>query len=71
MLSELYKSVLTLLVSFAVRWFFALIGIEISDETFFAIVGAIVVWILKQLPYELTVRVFPGAVKRGLLKEAE
>ncbi|MFZ5589647.1 MAG: hypothetical protein ACOY4M_08440 [Pseudomonadota bacterium] len=45
---KLVEAVLTPLVAFAVRWFFSLIGFSVSDEVLFALVGAIVAWILAQ-----------------------
>lgn len=69
MLSELLKSALTLVVAFGVRWFFAAIAVEIDDVLFNSIVAGIVVWLMVQLGHGLTVRAFPKAVERGLLKE--
>lgn len=46
---KLVEAVLTPLVAFALRWFLALIGFELSDEVLFGIVGAIVSWLLAQL----------------------
>lgn len=69
MLSELLKSALTLAVAFGVRWFFALIGVEIDEVIFNSIVAGIVVWLMTQLGYGLTVYAFPKAVERGFLKE--
>ena len=45
---KLIEAVLVPLIAFAVRWFFALIGFELSDEVLLGIVGAIVAWILAQ-----------------------
>ena len=45
---KLIEAVLVPLIAFAVRWFFQLIGFEISDEVLLGIVGAIVAWILAQ-----------------------
>ena len=43
---ELLQAALTLVVAFAVRWFFGLIGFEIDDAVFNTLVGAIVVYLL-------------------------
>lgn len=59
MLDELLKSALVLGVSFAVRWFFTLIGLELNDATFAAIVGAIVTYFLALFGYEATRKVAP------------
>jgi len=70
MFTELLKSVLLLVVSFGVKWFFALIGVEIAPEVFNAIVAGIVAWLIAQLGYGLTVRfLLPRAVERGFLNE--
>jgi len=69
MLTELLKSALTLVAAFVVRWFFALIAVEIDDVLFNSIVAAIVVWLMAQLGYGLTVLALPRAVDRGFLKE--
>lgn len=45
---KLIEAVLVPLIAFALRWFFALVGFEASDEILFALVGAIVAWILAQ-----------------------
>ena len=42
------EAVLVPLIAFALRWFFALFGFEASDEILFALVSAIVAWILAQ-----------------------
>ena len=69
MLGDLLKSVLTLLVAFALRWFLALIGVVIDDVVFMSIVAGIVTWLLTQLGYGLTVRVLRNTfwVKRGII----
>ena len=70
MFTELLKSALTLVAAFVVRWFFALIAVPIDDVLFNSIVAGIVVWLMTQLGYGLTVRVLPdAAVERGFLKE--
>ena len=43
---ELLQAALTLVVAFTVRWFFQLIGVELDDATFAALVGAIVTYLL-------------------------
>lgn len=53
MLNELLKSALVLVLSFAVRWFFALIQVEIDDATFNAIVAGLVTYILSLLGLEV------------------
>jgi hypothetical protein len=52
MFDELVKSALVLLVSFALKWFFALINFEIDLAVFNALVGAIVLYFLTLLGYE-------------------
>lgn len=44
--NELLKAVLTPLVAFALRWFFALIGVPLDETVFWAIVGALVSYFL-------------------------
>lgn len=63
MLDELLKSALVLVISFAVRWFFALIGLELDDSTFAAIVAAIVTYFLALLGYEGARRAAPKAFR--------
>ena len=55
---KLIEAVLVPLIAFALRWFFALIGFELSDEILFGIVGAIVAWILAQFFGEPAARLF-------------
>lgn len=69
MFNDLLVSALMLVVSFGVKWFFTLIGFEVSAEVFNALVGAIVTWLIAQLGLGLTVKAFPGLVKRGVLAE--
>jgi hypothetical protein len=49
MVDNLLASVLTVLVSFLVRWFFAAIGVEIDEALFNTIVAGIVLWFLSLL----------------------
>jgi len=44
--TELLQAALVLVVSFGVRWFLALINVEIDEQLFATIVAAIVAWIL-------------------------
>lgn len=71
MLNDLIKSALVLLVSFAVRWFFAQIGVQIDDASFNTLVGAIVVWLLGLFGWNLTKaalnKVAPKLFTNGLL----
>ena len=69
MLNNLIESVLLIAVAFAVRALFAAIGVTLDEATFNAIVAGIVSWLLARLGLGLAVKAFPGAVKRGLLKE--
>lgn len=46
MYRELLLAILTPVVAFALRWFFTLIGFEMDDGTFMALVGAIVLWFI-------------------------
>jgi hypothetical protein len=66
MLNELLKSVLVLGLSFAVRWFFTLINVQIDDATFNAIVAGLVTYILSLLGLEVAARAAPRyfSVKR-------
>ena len=50
---ELVASALTIGVAFAVRWFFSLIGFELDDALFNALVGAIVVYLLHLFGIEI------------------
>jgi len=43
---ELLQAALTLVVAFGVRWFFSLIGFELDEATFIALVGAIVAYLM-------------------------
>jgi uncharacterized protein YacL len=52
MLNELLKAALVLVVSFAIRWFLALIGVEIDPELFNTLVAAIVTYLLALLGLE-------------------
>ena len=69
MVNELVKSVLVLVIGFLLKLAFAAIGFEMDPAVFLALVGAIVVWVLTQLGMATLRAVFPGAVKRGLLKD--
>lgn len=59
MLNELLKSALVLVLSFVVRWFFALIKVEIDEATFNAIVGGLVTLFLTLLGLEVAARAAP------------
>ena len=50
---ELLQAALTLVVAFAVRWFFSLIGFEIDDAIFNTLVAAIVVYLLQLFGVEV------------------
>lgn len=63
MATELLRSVLLLVVAFALRWFLALIGVEIDDVTFNTIVAAFVAWVLTQLGVEGARRAAPSTFK--------
>jgi uncharacterized protein YacL len=52
MLNELLKAALVLVVSFAIRWFLTLIGVEIDPELFNTLVAAIVTYLLALLGLE-------------------
>jgi hypothetical protein len=54
MLTELLQAALTLAASFAVRWFFALIGVEIDEATFNSIVAGLVTLLLGLFAYRGT-----------------
>lgn len=63
MATELLRSVLLLVVAFALRWFLQLIGVEIDDLNFNAIVAAFVAWVLTQLGVEGARRAAPNTFK--------
>ena len=63
MATELLKSVLVLVIAFALRFVFAAIGVEIDEVTFNTIVAAIVVWVLTQLGVETAKRAAPKTFK--------
>jgi hypothetical protein len=44
--TELLQAALTLVVAFAFRWLLSVIGVELDEGIFAAIVGGIVVWLL-------------------------
>jgi hypothetical protein len=69
MVNELVKAVLVLVVGFLLRLVLVAIGVEIDVATFDAIVAGIVVWVLTLLGMNTLRAVFPGAVRRGYLKE--
>lgn len=48
-MNEVIASVLTILISFALKWFFAFINVEVDETTFNAIVAGIVLWFMTQL----------------------
>jgi hypothetical protein len=54
-MNEVIASVLTILISFAIKWFFALINVEVPEATFNAIVAGIVLWFMTQLGTRVTV----------------
>ena len=49
MTTELLRSVLLLVIAFALKWFLQLIGVEIDEVTFNTIVAAFVAWVLTSL----------------------
>jgi hypothetical protein len=59
MLNELLKSALVLVISFALKYGLAAIGVEIDPVLFNTIVTAIVVWILAQFGMEAAYRFMP------------
>ena len=61
--SHLLQAALTLVVSFAVKWFFAQIGVSMDDASFAAFVGAIVTWLLGLF---IHTNVKNGLMKTGL-----
>lgn len=52
MTTELLRSVLLLVIAFALKWFLQLIGVEIDEVTFNTIVAAFVAWVLTSLGIE-------------------
>ena len=62
-MSDLLKSVLVILVSFFVRWFFGVIGVEIDDATFNAIVAALVTLFLSLIGVGAAQRAMPNTFK--------
>lgn len=63
MITELLKPILTILISFALRWFFALIGVEIDEGVFNAIVAGIVLWLLTLIGAESARQLMPRLFK--------
>lgn len=53
MLNELLKAALVLVISFVLKWFLALIGVEIDPELFNTLVAAIVAYVLALLGVEV------------------
>lgn len=60
-IKQLVEAALTLVIGFALAWFFKFIGVEIDEKVFMAIVAGIVLWILKAIGLELTVIAFRRA----------
>ena len=71
MLDPIVQSAFVVILAWLLKLGAAAAGIEIEDTTLNTLAAAIVVFILSKFGLEGTRRVFPGAVKRGLLKEAE
>jgi hypothetical protein len=69
MLTELIKSVLTLVIAFFLKLLFVAIGVEIDPIIFNTIVAGIVLWLLTQLGYGLTARAVRGTRAESLLPE--
>ena len=61
MLSDVIRNVLLVVVGFALRALFTALGVEIPDELFYTLVGAVVAWILAQLGFEFAIK--PGVNK--------
>lgn len=68
MLDPIVQSAFVVIVAWLLKLAAAAAGIEIDGTTLNTLAAAIVVFILSRLGLEGTKRVFPGAVKRGLLK---
>ena len=60
MLTELLKSALVLVVSFAVKYVSNLIGVQLDEATFNSIVAGLVTLFLSLLGVELAFRVAPS-----------
>jgi xanthosine utilization system XapX-like protein len=69
MLTELLQAALTLVASFAVRWLFALIGVELDEATFNAIVAGLVTLLLGLFTVRATRAAVAGTRFAGLLKK--
>ena len=52
MLSELVKGALVLVIGFALKWFFALVGFVVDEAVFNALLGAIVTYLLALFGFE-------------------
>lgn len=63
MTTELLRSILLLVVAFALRWFLALINVSIDEVTFNTIVAAFVVWVLTSLGIEGARRAAPDTFR--------
>lgn len=60
MLNELLKSALVLVVSFAVKWLLALIGVVIDDAVFNSLVAGLVTYFLTLFGLAGAARVAPN-----------
>lgn len=63
MLNELIKSVLVVVVAFALKLALAAIGVEIDEVLFNTLVAAVVVWVLQALGIEVLQAVAPRYFK--------
>lgn len=51
--NKLLQSALTLVVAYGLRWFFGVIGVELDEGLFAAIVAGIVAWLLGMFGVEV------------------
>jgi hypothetical protein len=68
-ISDLVKAALTLIVGFLLHLVFVAIKVEIDPVLFDTIVAGIVTYFLALFFHQVTIKVFPSLVQRGLLKE--
>jgi len=68
-LDPIVQSAFVIIVAWLLKLAAAAAGIEIDDTTLNTIAAAIVVFLLSKLGLSGVKRVFPGAVRRGLLKD--
>ncbi len=71
MLDPIVQSAFVVIVAWLLKLFTAYVGIEIDSTVLNTIAASIVVLLLSKLGLSGTKKVFPAAVKRGLLQDEE